>query len=195
MAHEFTEIDGMKVLVVSAMNRRFDENGVELHTREFPEKLQIVHAEEIARYYGLDYQDVGYGDNRIPGVWSLVHGNIIGQRVPYNAETSAPLDRQVIVWEVIKDGRGMPIDTKEVIKINDNKTPGQTHYELTQETDDGMYVRLDDLMKFAKVRAGQKGQGSRPRPRKRCRKIGSAGLKSWSKHSSGLSRHRRSPPT
>jgi hypothetical protein len=152
--HDVSDHDGMKVLTVHQMNKRFDKNGKELPVRDM-KGLQIVHASEIADYYGLDLQDVGFGDNRQIGVWTLVHQNMIGQRVPYNSEEIKPLDRIVRVWKEIKDARGLTVDTEEIILVN--KDP--TKYEVMQETDDGMYARLDDVLRYARANGWSKGGG------------------------------------
>ena len=140
--------DGMEVLTLTEMNRRFDKNGNELARRQLG-NLEVVHAKQIAEYYGLDYADVGYGDNVQLGVWSLVHRNIIGQRVPFNNEETVECDLIKFDWEVIKDGTGKPIDTKEI----------RVEQKFQAETDDGMYVRLSDLKRYAKRQGWTKGGG------------------------------------
>ena len=159
MAHIEIDKDGMKVLVVSDMGARFDPVTDKELPRRKVENLEIVHSTEIARYYGLDHGDTGYGDNQVLGTWALVHGNIIGQRVAYNNEASAPLDRLIRVWEVEKDNRGVPIDTKEKIVVNTNKHLGALTYALTEDLDDGMYVRYADLVRFAKAQGWTKNGG------------------------------------
>ena len=149
MTHTLIDRDGMQVLVVSDLGARFDlESGLEIKRRAI-DNLAIVHSTEIARYYGIEHADVGTGDHKVVGVWNLVHDNIIGQRVAYNSETKTTSDRYIRDWILLKDGQGRAYDTKEVIK------------EVPQvlDTDDGNYVRYDDLMKFAKAQGWTKGGG------------------------------------
>lgn len=149
MSHNEIDRDGMKVLVVSDMGARFDlETGLEIPRRSV-ENLEIVHASEIARYYGLDLGDVGLGDNRVLGTWSLVHLNLIGQRVAYNNDQQEVSDRYIRDWRVIKDSRGVPVDTKEIVKAE----------KQILDIDDGMYVRYADLVKFAKAQGWTPGGG------------------------------------
>ena len=149
MTHTTEQRDGMEVLVVSDMGRRFDpETGKELKVRQV-NNLPIVHASEIARYYGLDLPDTGYGDNLRLGVWSLVNHNMIGQRVNYNSESEAKSDRIVRHWEIIKDPMGKPVDTKSTLKEE----------KVVVETDDGMYARLDDVLRFAAANGWTPGGG------------------------------------
>lgn len=148
--HEKIEKDGMTVLVVSEMNKRFDAEGVELPTRDM-KGSEIVHASEIARYYDIDLQDVGFGDNRVMGVWSLVFGNHMGQRVPYNSEATAQSDVNRREWRPIKDSRGQTIENKEKV----------VNHKVIIETDDGMYANYADVLRFAKANGWTKG-GGRP---------------------------------
>lgn len=152
MPHILEDRDGMQVLVVSDMGKRFDlETGLEIKRRSI-ENLAIVHSTEIARYYGIEHADVGMGDRKVPGVWNLVHDNIIGQRVAYNSETQAESDRYIRDWLILKDGQGRAYDTKEIIKA----------VKQVLDTDDGNYVRYDDLVKFAKAQGWTKGGGLPP---------------------------------
>ena len=149
MAHTIEDRDGMQVLVVSDMGARFDpETGLEIKRRGV-DNLAIVHSSEVARYYGIEHADVGMGDRRVVGVWNLVHDNIIGQRVAYNSETQAESDRYIRDWLVLKDGQGRAYDTKEIIKA----------VKQVLDTDDGNYVRYDDLVKFAKAQGWTRGGG------------------------------------
>ncbi len=146
--HTVMDRDGMKVLVVKQMNKRFDKNGKELPQRKF-DNLEIVHASEIARYFGIDMQDVGIGDNRVLGAWSLVHGNHMGQRVPYNDESTQPGNINLRTFKEIKNERGQVIDTEEVI----------VEKAAPVETDDGMYARHADVLRYAAANGWSKGGG------------------------------------
>ena len=149
MTHSVIDKDGMRVLVVSDMNKLFDpETGLELKRRAV-DNLEIVHSTEIARYYGLDHNDVGFGDSKVMGVWNYVYGNLIGTRVPYNTDEEVPAERFVRAWEILKDGQGRPYDTKE-------KVVGQ---KFLKNADNGMYVRHSDLVKFAKAQGWKKDGG------------------------------------
>lgn len=130
--------DGMAVFVVSEMHKRHDEDGNEIPGKPMP-NVEIVHVNEIANYYGLDPRDV----------WPLVHGNVMGQRVAYNTEDMVDDDRSVREWKVLKNGAGQPTDTKEVIK--------SVKYKL--ETDDGMYAKLSDVLRYARIEGWTKGGG------------------------------------
>jgi hypothetical protein len=151
MAHtKETREDGLAVLVVSDMNRRLDpRTGKPLAARKFDDV--IVHAKAIAEYYKIPMRDIGQGDNRIPGIWSMVHENTIGMRVNYNNEEKTASDRYVRKWEKIFNDAGQPIDTKETIVREDHEV----------ETDDGMYVRLSELLEYAEANGWTKG-GGRP---------------------------------
>ncbi len=162
MTHTVRDHDGMKVLVVHDMERRFDDDG-KLVSSKAMNDLEIVHAQEIARYYGIPLRTIGRGDNEIPGTWAMVFSNEIGQRVPYNTEETRPGDRNVRVWKVIKDAAGNPMDTEEKVvraKVHyDGNKP--TGFPLVDELDDGMYVRLEDLLTYAAAQGWTKG-GGRP---------------------------------
>lgn len=153
--HSVTDYDGMKVLVIHQMNKRFDpETGLELPQRKMDD-VKVVHSTEIANYYGLPHHDIGIGKERQLGVWSFVFHNMIGQRIIYNTEETEPTDRYIRDWRKIVDSRGVAVDTKEIVKIDDTEHGA---YKV-REIDDGMYVRLSDLLEYAKVMGWKKGGG------------------------------------
>ncbi len=153
--------DGMKVLVVSDMNRKFDEDGNLVSSKDMG-NVEIVHASEIAKHYGIPLRTIGTGDNEVPGIWAMVHQNEIGQRVAYNSDHAERGNRHIRTWRIIKDANGQPIDTEERIvratrHWNTNGIQGDKL--VTDETDDGMYVKLSDLLEFASTQGWSKGAG------------------------------------
>lgn len=149
MAHAHYDHDGMDCLVIDEMQRRLDpKTGKPLPARKMA-GLKIVHASEIARHYGLDLADIGFGDNRQLGVWSLVNNQLIGRRIPYNSEETTIGNHIVRDWNVLKDVTGRAYDTEEIL----------VEKPLTLETDDGFYIALDDVLKYAKVNGWTKGGG------------------------------------
>lgn len=154
MAHTYeTREDGLRVVVVGELTKRYDPiTKKEVAQRDAPAE-PIVHASEIAKYYGIPLRDIG----ETPGVWSLVHTNVIGQRVPYNTEETRPNHRYIRIHEHVFNQAGLPIDTRERIIENKNAQPIQ--YAMTDETDDGMYVRLSDLLEYAAAEGWSKGGG------------------------------------
>jgi hypothetical protein len=165
MTHTVEDHDGLQVCVVTDMHRRYDEEG-KLVSAKTVDNLKIVHASEIARYYNIPLRTIGRGDNMIPGIWAIVHDNEIGQRVAYNSEASRIGDRHVRSFKIIKDAAGNPMETVE--KISNLKVhhkaggePADGRPPLVEETDDGMYVRLDDLLVYAQGQGWTKG-GGRP---------------------------------
>lgn len=165
MAHTIKDVDGLKVYVVSDMNRRYDEDG-NLVSQKDMGGLEIVHARDIATYYNIPLHTIGKGANAVPGIWSMVHDNEIGQRVPYNTEETKSGDRHIRTWKILKDANGEPRDTKEmVIKTTRHWDAGKsgagllTDKPLLDEIDDGMYVKLSDLRDYASVMGWEKGKG------------------------------------
>ena len=158
MAHTYEEReDGLRVVVVGDLTKRYDPlTKKEIAQRDAPAE-PIVHASEIARYYGIPLRTIGSGDNEVPGVWAMVHTNEIGQRVPYNTEESRPNHRYIRIHEHVYSAAGIPIDTRERIIENKNAQPIQ--YAMTDEVDDGMYVRLSDLLEYANAQGWTKGGG------------------------------------
>lgn len=147
--------DGMHVLVVHEMQKRFDpETGAELPSPKMDD-VQLVHSTEIAKYYGIDHADAGDGKDTVAGVWTMVFQNRLGRRVLFNTEETEPTNRYIRDWRILKDTRGVPYDTKEIIKIDDSEHGA---YQV-REVDDGMYVRLDDLLRYAKAKGWKKGGG------------------------------------
>jgi hypothetical protein len=160
MTHTVKDVDGLKVLVVTDMDRRYDEDGNLKSSKAVD--LELVHAKEIARHYAIPFRDVGMGDNRVRGVWSMVFENEIGQRVPYNNEEQVPGDRNVRQFKIVRDAAGNPIDTEERIvrATRHHESSGNlTAIPLMMDTDDGMYVKLADLQEFASANGWRKGAG------------------------------------
>lgn len=169
MAHTVRNHDGMKVLVVHDMNRRYDEDGNLTLSKEMGD-LEIVHASEIAKYYGIPLRTIGRGDNEVRGIWAMVFDNEIGQRVPYNSEETKPGDRNIRTWRVKrKDADGNPIEREEKVvratkswdQNGDQKSQLAGNVPILDEIDDGMYVRLEDVLIFAEGQGWTKG-GGRP---------------------------------
>jgi hypothetical protein len=163
MAHTERSQDGMKVLVLQDMERKFDDNGTLLSSKDMG-GLEVVHATEIARYYGIPLRDIGKGDNLIPGIWTMVFENTFGQRVPYNHEKTDPnSNRNIRQFSEIKDAAGKTVDTKEVIVRSKfhHRDSGKLErgMPLAFETDDGMYVKLSDLLEYAEAQGWRKGAG------------------------------------
>ena len=70
--HTVEDRDGMRVLVVTSMQDLASfESGeqVIIEGKQLEEPTPIVHANDIAKFYGLDVRDV----------WPLVHANAMGQ--------------------------------------------------------------------------------------------------------------------
>lgn len=150
MTHAVEDRDGMRVLVVTDLGRRFHpDTGQEIPARRVDAAL--VHSTEIARYYGLPHASVfDHRGNMVEaGVWELVHQNTIGLRVNYNTEDKRADNKDVREWDRIKDQAGHVIDTKEKIV---------RHYGQS-ETDDGMYARYDDVIRYAKANGWTPGGG------------------------------------
>lgn len=164
MAHDIIDHDGMRVLRVSDMHRRFDpKTGEPLPVRQV--NADIVHYTAIAEYYGLDPRDV----------WPLVHQQVMGPRVPYNTEDKQPGTRQIRRWKIITDKQtGQPLDTKEEIVETNVHWDGNklTGVPIIDDQDDGMYVRLKDVERYAKAQGWRKGAGL---PEKTGRTAASAG--------------------
>lgn len=163
MTHSIRDHDGMAVVVVHDMNRRYDEDGKLISSKEM-DNTEIVHAKEIAKYYNIPLRTIGKGDNEIPGIWAIVHSNEIGQRVPYNTEETRPGECNYRIWRVIKDAAGNPMDTEErIIRSTVHREAGgkADGGPLVEELDDGMYVRLSDLLPYAEAQGWTKG-GGRP---------------------------------
>jgi hypothetical protein len=164
MSHTEKDHDGMKVLVVADMNARFDEEGKQVSAIDM-EGLEIVHATEIAKYYGVPLRSIGQGDNEVKGVWAMVHANEFGLRVPYNSEASRRGNRNVRAWKVLKDANGNPLNTKEEIKRytthHNDSGAAMRDLPLIEELDDGMYAKLADVLEYAAAQ-GWKKAGGRP---------------------------------
>jgi len=164
MPHTIEDRAGLKVLNVGFMNRRLDPKNPR---KELPAKKLddvLVHASEISRYYGIPLQSIGLGDNRVPGIWELVHSNAIGLRIPYNSETSKRGDFTERRWEKQFDTMDRPIGSEEKVVNTDvylapDPRAGQP---VMVDTDDGMYVRYSDLLLYAEANGWKKG-GGRPK--------------------------------
>jgi hypothetical protein len=92
----------------------------------------------------------------------MVYSNEIGQRVPYNSEETAPGNRNIRQWRVIKDATGKPIDSEErVIRATRHHDHGGnlSALPIIEQLDDGMYVKLDDLLEYAEGMGWAKGKG------------------------------------
>jgi hypothetical protein len=162
MSHTLREHDGLKVYVVTDMDRRFDEEGKLLSSKEV-DNLELVHASDIAKYFGIPLRDIGKGDSLVPGIWTMVFENTFGQRVPYNDDHQIPGDRNVRQFVEIKDATGKVVDTKEKIVLSKfhHRDSGKLErgMPLLIDTCDGMFVRLSDLLEYAEAQGWKKGAG------------------------------------
>ena len=136
--HAALDIDGMRVLAVSKFQDRVDKQKRPLPGRTFDPPLQIVHARDIASYYGLDIRDV----------WPAVHGNEMGQRVPYNTGTQKASNRTEHYWRPEQDAYGQTHMIEDVREV-----------PQTVDIDDGIYARLSDVLYYAKAKGWAKGAG------------------------------------
>ena len=136
--HTIIDAGGMRVLAVSKFQDRVDKRKRPLPGRSFDPPLEIVHARDIAAFYGLDIRDV----------WPAVHGNEMGQRVPYNTGTQMASNRTEHYWRPEQDAYG------QTHMIEDEREVPQT-----VDTDDGIYARLSDVLYYAKAKGWAKGAG------------------------------------
>lgn len=153
--HQVEDRDGLRVLVVSDMQKHFHpQTGEELPSRKL--NTTIVHGKDIAEYYGIPYRTIIGADpvrDYVKGVWELIFDNEIGLRVNYNSEMTDKDTIEAMTW--VNDKRnsdGMVISKKLERK----------QFRVSRETDDGMYVRYDDLMEYVAAQGWTKG-GGRPK--------------------------------
>lgn len=165
MAHTEMQVDGLRVLRVAKMPPQFRaqpmpgvafeqhrEGKAWIEREPLKEPVDIVHAKDIAEYFAIDIQDV----------WPLVHQNVIGRRVPYNSGETEQHDYSEPRWEPQPDDHGNTHMERVV------------HYPVgTFEVDDGMYVRLSDLTRYARNNGWKKGAGL---PEKTAMRSASTGL-------------------
>lgn len=142
--HTYGDHEGMKTLIVTSMQDSSTmESGekVIIEGMQLEHPLEIVHANDIAKFYGINIREV----------WPLVHANAMGNRVAYNGGmvlTGKNANRNERFWKLIKDANGNEVKVERVRRVPHNP-----------EMDDGMYVQLEDLLYFAETQGWTKGGG------------------------------------
>lgn len=136
--HKIDNRDGMRIFQIHQMQARSDKRGRPIVGKSFDPPLEIMHASDIAEYYGLDIRDV----------WPLVHENLMGQRVPYNTGETKQDSHTERHWVTELDDHNQPQQVEAVREV-----------PITMDIDDGMYMRLKDVLYYAKAKSWTKDGG------------------------------------
>jgi len=138
MAHKVEDRGGLKVTLISQMQDRADKVGKTIPGRSFDPPLETVQVRDIAEYYGIDIRDI----------WPLVFESQMGQRVPYNNGTEVISDHTERKQVEQVDVLGRPHMEPQVVTV-----------KHMAETDDGMYAKLKDVLRWAKQHGWVPGGG------------------------------------
>lgn len=136
--HTIQEVDGMRVHTVTQMQNTKDRKNRSRPGRKFDQPLQLVHAKDIATFYGMDIRDV----------WPLVFENAMGNRVPYNTGENRVNNRITRQWIETVDDLGRPHKEQELVEE-----------EFIEDLGDGMFMELHDVLYFANSQGWEKGKG------------------------------------
>lgn len=142
--HTYGNHEGMKTLIITSMQDSSTfESGVQVIIEgvKLEEPTEIVHYTEIAKFYGLNNRDV----------WPLVHSNAMGNRFAYNGGETLKgknANRNERFWKTITDANGNQTKVERIRRV-----------PYTSELDDGMYVKLEDVLYFADSQGWTKGGG------------------------------------
>jgi hypothetical protein len=155
--HTVEDRDGMRVLVVTSMQDLSSMQSGSLEIIEgnkLEEPTAIVHANDIAKYYGLDIRDV----------WPLVHANAMGQRVSYNSTPTEDKDSPTPGKPILPMTKNSNRNERYWVDGYDthgNKTKVERvrRVPYVQEPDDGVYAKYTDVLYFADSQGWTKGGG------------------------------------